>query len=234
MWGEAKEVARDYERYCWQEQGVVFTESSPYTRPPTADTDRPTAAAKDVKPLAIAAPEFPPALLEPTPAFLAARERSRYGTGDVVISNVVLTDASGRITNSFEYAEETVIHLLLETKQAVASEFMATFLLRDLKGNSVLAAQDVSRRQRLDAEAGTRHVITIRMPLPVHHQNYVLHAAVFGFKDGQALPGGHYDFANAVLWEVIDEAAIFEVRPCRLMPLSGPVHLDLPAKVERI
>ncbi len=232
QWGEAKAVARAYEKFCWQEQGVVLEDGADGAGavPAPAAAVAPTPSAKTGP----AAGDYPSALFEPTAAFLAARRRSSYGTGDVVIRNLVLTDGAGTITHVFEYGEEAVIHLLIEARQPVASEFMATFLLRDLKGNAVLAAQDVSRRQRLDAPEGARCVVTIRIPLPLHHQSYVLHAAVFGFKDGQALPGGRYDFANAVLWEVIDEAAIIEVRPCKLMPLSGPVHFDLPVKVQQL
>ncbi len=232
QWGAAKEVALSYEKYCWKEQGVVLDDV--HTGTGQAPLPAATAAADTPPATGKPAGDFPPALLEPAPAFIAARDRSSYGTGDVVISNLVLTDGAGNITRVFEYGEEAVIHLLIEARQPVASEFMATFLLRDLKGNAVLAAQDVSRRQRIDASAGSRSVITIRIPLPLHHQSYLLHAAVFGFKDGQALPGGRYDFANAVLWEVIDEAAIIEVRPCKLMPLSGPVHFDLPVKVQQL
>lgn len=231
MWGEAKPVAKEYEKYCWQEQGVVLKEPAgsrqgePSANAPRAQEAGATCGRDTLE-------DYPAPLFQPNLNFDSARARSRYGTGSVVISNLVLTGSEGYPTSTFQYGEEATIHMLLETKEAVASEFMATFLFRDLKANAVLAAQDVSHRQSLHAPAGTKHVVTIKIPLPLHHQKYVLHAAIFGFKNGLALPEGRYDFSNAVLWEVIDEAAIIEVRPCPLMPLSGPVHLDVPVKIQ--
>lgn len=230
MWGEAKTVALSYEKFCWQEQGVVLEPS------PSGGTDRPLEAASPFSPPAPAATAgrfaVPPAVLTSNPAFTVGRGASRYGTGSVEILNLVGVNSRGEVTAIFEYGETATFYLALEAKQPVASEFMATFMLRDLKGNAVLAAQDVSHRQRLDAGPGARYVLKFSLPLPLHHQQYVLHTALFGFKDGEALPGGRYDFGNAILWEVIDEAAIIEVRPCALMPLCGPVHFDLPIEFQ--
>lgn len=228
MWGEAKDVAKLYERYCWQEQGVTLSqadESPTETIASSADTEN--IHTNTTKPL-----KYPQILLTTQSKFSAAKVRSAYGTGHAIIKNVVTADPHGNPATIFDYGSEVVVYVLLEVMQPVASEFMATFLLRDLKGNSVLAAQDVSNRQRLDAGPGAKYVASIKIPLPLHHQSYVLHTAIFGFKNGKAILDGHYDFGNAVLWEVIDEAAIIEVRPCSTMPLSGPVHLDLPVEVQ--
>ncbi len=233
IWGEAKQVAREYEKFCWQERGVVLNEPSDsgmeVTRPDNVDpSPGPTASPAPVGPVFA----VPPALLVPTGSFLASRAASRYGTESVQVTNVLTTNSRDETTVVFDYGETATFYLLLEIKKAVSSEFMATFMLRDLKGNAVLSAQDVSHRQHLAAPAGARFVVKFSIPLPLHHQKYVLHAAVFGFKNGEALPEGRYDFGNAVLWEVIDEAAIIEVRPCALMPLCGPVHFDLPVEFQ--
>jgi lipopolysaccharide transport system ATP-binding protein len=224
-WGAAKEVAKEYEKFCWQEQGVQLG----------LGVQEQSAAIRDVEPPASteqgAQSAGHPALFVPNPAFDSARKRTGYGTGEVVINNLLITGTDNTPTLTYNYNAPITIHVLIEVKKAVASEFMATFLLRDLKGNAILAAQDVMNRTRIEAEPGARYALSVSLSLPLHHQKYVLHAAIFGFKDGQTLPQGRYDFGNAVLWEVIDEAAIVEVLPCSVMPLSGPVHMDTPVKL---
>ena len=221
MWAEAKQVAREYEKFCWAEQGVVLegsTENSP-----------PAPAATDVTP-----PQSlmaPAALFQPNSAYNAMRESSRYGTGHVTINNVTLTNPAGELATIFEYADTATIWMLIEVRQPVASECIISFLLRDLKGNPVIATQDVSIRRRIEGQTGARFVASTTMPLPLHHQQYVMHVAVFGFKNGVVHTGGQYDFGNAILWDVVDEAVIIEVRSCPAMPLSGPVHLDRPVDI---
>lgn len=222
MWGEAKQVAREYEKFCWAEQGVVL--SGPAENPP----GHPATASAPVQSELTSAPE---ALFKPSATFAAMRERSRYGTGHVAISNVILTNPAGESATIFEYADVVTIWVLLEVKQPVATECVVSFLLRDLKGNPVIATQDVSLRRRMDGLAGQRFVARTTLPLPLHHQKYVLHVAAFGFKNGVVHTDGRYDFGNAVLWDVVDEAIFLEVRPCPAMPLSGPVHLDRPVEI---
>jgi hypothetical protein len=143
----------------------------------------------------------------------------------------VLTDPTGESTTIFEYADVMTIWALIEVKKPIASECVVSFLLRDLKGNPVLATQDVTIRRRMDGQPGQRFVARTTLPLALHHQKYVLHVAVFGFKNGLVHTEGRYDFTNAVLWDVVDESIFLEVRTCPAMPLSGPVHLDRPVEI---
>jgi lipopolysaccharide transport system ATP-binding protein len=230
MWGEAKQVAREYEKFCWQEQGVVMTDAPTGTTPPATP---PAPDLRSVPPDAgpTAAPEV---LFKANAAYAAMRERSRYGTGQVSIANLVLTNPAGALATVFDYADVVTIWVLLDIKQPVSTECIVSFLLRDLKGNPVIATQDVSIRRRMDAQPGQRFVVRTTLPLPLHHQKYVLHVAAFGFKDGRVHTAGRYDFGNAVLWDVIDEAIFLEVNPCPAMPLSGPVHLDRPVEIAEI
>ncbi|MBI2813932.1 MAG: ABC transporter ATP-binding protein [Opitutae bacterium] len=224
IWGEAKQVAREYEKFCWQEQGVVLNgaeenrSKAPIYNPPAASV-----ATEQV--------QAPAALFASNAPYAAMRERSRYGTGHVSINNVVMTNPAGEPATMFEYADTVTIWVLIEVKQPVATECVISFLLRDLKGNPVIATQDVTIRRRMDGPAGQRFVARTTLPLPLHHQKYVLHVATFGFKNGLVHTDGRYDFGNAVLWDVIEEAAILEVRTCPAMPLSGPVHLDRPVEI---
>lgn len=229
MWGEAKQVAKGYEKFCWQEQGVVLNakpEANPIAPPP-----HPPAANPAKVSVTDAHQVLPAVLYEQNRSFDAMHERSSYGTRHVGIRNVILTNTGGEPATIFEYADTVTIWVLLEVRQSVATECVVSFLLRDLKGNPVIATQDVSIRRRIDAQPGQRIIARTTLPLPLHHQKYVLHVAAFGFKDGLVHSNGVYDFGNAILWDVVDEAVFLEVRTCPVMPLSGPVHLDRPVEL---
>ena len=233
LWDEAKVVAKEYEKFCWREQGVVLDSSSQSTAiTPTALL--PTSSMSALETPARAKIPVPAALFDQGTAFAAMRERSRYGTGQVSITNVVLTNPAGELTTAFDYADVVTIWVLIEVKQPVSSQCVVSFLLRDLKGNPVIATQDVTIRRKIAGISGQRFVAHTTLPVPLHHQKYVLHVAVFGFRNGLVHTEGRYDFNNAVLWDVVDEAIILEVRTCPTMPLSGPVHLDRPVEITEI
>lgn len=234
QWGDAKEVAKHYERFCWQEQGVKLDAETPQepTTPPPAE--RREAGRQLATPTAVAALPPPADLWQPSQEFHSLREMSRYGTGCASIDNVIATNAAHQRTSLFEYAETAIFWVLFTLNQDVDSDCVISFQLRDLKGNSVIATQDVTGFGRLVGHKGRQFTAHTHLPLPLHHQKYVLHTAVFGFKDGQARRHGQYDFSQAVIWDVVDEAAIIEVRPCALMPLPGPVHLDAPVIVQQV
>ncbi len=233
MWGEAKEVVRAYDRFCWQEQGTVLDPAVSGTTEPAPPSLPASAVPVQPKLPAAQAPLVPPAqLFAPNPPFQKlANDRERYGTRHIEITNLVLLNAAGEPTAVFEYAEVATIWLLIEVRQSMGSECIISFLLRDLKGNAVIATQDVTIRRRLDGQPGQRFAVHTTLPLPLHHQKYVLHIAAFGFKNGLVHTDGRYDFGNAVLWDVIEEAVFVEVRPCPIMGLSGPVHLDRPVEI---
>lgn len=232
MWGEAKEVAKAYERFCWKEQGVAL-EASQENGTTTDHSQRPLQALPSDAPAGSpASGQLPAGLWEPNHEFISLRTKSSYGTGDATIENIFVANSAGQRTNLFEYAEPASLWVLFSLNRDVASDCVVSFLLRDLKGNSIIATQDVSNLGRITGRRGQQFAAHTRLPLHLHHQKYVLHTAVFGFKNGIARQNGHYDFSQAVLWDVVDEAAILEVKPCRHMPLSGPVHLDAPVTIQ--
>lgn len=237
MWGDAKVVAKAYEKFCWAEQGVALDEAPSNKSGSGSDTDQGVDSGDSLhrdNDNFIVASSYPSELFKPTKEFIAFREKSRFGTRGVSIDNVLILDEQGAPSTQFNYAEQTTILVLFTLNNDVDSDCIVSFLLRDLKGNSIIATQDVTSFGRIKGKTGQRYIASTTFPLPLHHQKYVLHTAVFGFKDGTALKKDHYDFTNAVLWDVIDEAAFIEVSTCSIMPLSGPVHLDSPVTISEI
>jgi len=227
MWGEAKDVAKEYERFCWQEQGVVLQYSA------IAGEHSP-AHQNGVGIRLGAESSIPPHLFKPNPVFERNRQRSRIGTGDVVIRNFIVLDEAGHEVTSCDYNAQLALFYLLDVCAPVDSDFIVGVRFRDLKGNFVYSTHDLDTIHRMTAEAGERFVVSTAVKIPLTHQDYVIMTGVFGFNDGMTLVNGLYDFSKSIIWDVIEEAAYIKVRPCTRMPLAGPVHVSSNLALQRI
>jgi len=224
MWGEAKEVAKHYERFCWAEQGVTLTSSS----------EIPGAQVAAEQPIPPADDEKLSGLLAANAPFRVAREKGRLGTGKVIFENIVVTRADGSPAANVDYDEEVTIWFLSRVCAEVDSECIVSVRFKDLQGNYVLAAHDIFATHRLKAAVGERWIASLKVRLPLHHQQYSVLAGIFGFQGGTARITGTYDFGLAEMWEVVEDAFFLKVNPCSAMPLPGPVHLNAPLKLKRL
>jgi lipopolysaccharide transport system ATP-binding protein len=227
LWGDAKDVAKQYERFCWQEQGVVLENSA------LVESRIPEPLNSKVNVSSV-----PPAVLSmlfaPNLTFEKNRDRSRGGTGDVIIKNFLMLNEEGYAVSSCEYNEELTLCYLLEVRRPVDSDFIIGVWFRDLKGNSVYSANDLTKIHNLAAVEGESFVVWTKLRVPLGHQDYEVHTSIFGFKGGEAYSGQKYDFSRAVIWDMTDSAAYLTVRPYKLMPVAGPVGASFDLRIERI
>jgi lipopolysaccharide transport system ATP-binding protein len=231
MWGEAKTVAREYERFCWQEQGIVLS------HPESSDESAPSALSisKTVSEKAGHDDQsIPLEVFQPNLVFDSNRERSRIGTGDVIIRNFVILNEAGFQATSCEYDDKLRLYYLLEVCRPVNSDFILGIRLRDLKGNFVYSANDIHSIHRIDAVSGERYLISTALRMPLAHQDYVVLTGVFGFRNGTAYANGAYDFSRSIIWDVIEDGAFLKVEPFKGMPLAGPVHASLDLKITKL
>jgi len=234
-WGEAKSVAREYEKFCWREQGVV-TESAPEPEtesgPASAAPADPTPATAAVRPIADPAVPAPSAVdvFGPPPAALFSAPQlkhdssARYGTGAVRIERLLLTDQHGEPRTRFEFNETATLHFLLVARDPIDSDIVIGVRVKDTKENFLLSTQDISAQHRLTGAAGARYYAATTFSLPLTHDRYLIKTGIFGFHEGESRPGGRYDYSRAVLWDIIEDGPAFEVAVCPTMPLVGPVH----------
>ncbi len=223
MWGEAKQVAKHYERFCWSEQGVIM-----------ADEEK-TAKAVEEAPMAPATERttgVPALLLVPNPTFIAAREQGRIGSSAVVIENMLAMRADGSPASTVDYDETVDFAFLAQARVNIDSDLIVSVRLRDLQGNFILSAHDIFGHHRLKVSAGDRFLAKLSLRLPLHHQQYSILAGIFGFQGGESRINGTYDFSLADVWEVVEDAAFIKVNPCPAMPLPGPVHINAPLTVQ--
>ena len=227
MWGEAKEVAKEYERFCWQEQGVVFEYSESSNGNKTLNQ---SAAENGID----SKFSIPPQLLQPNPVFEENRQRSRIGTADVVIRNFIILNEAGLQVTSCDYNEQLALYYLLEVCKPVSSDFILGIRWRDLKGNFIYSANDINCIHRIEAVPGDCLVASTSLRMPLASEEYVLLTGVFGFKDGIAFSAGVYDYSKSVIWDVIEDAFYLRVHPCKAMPLPGPVNASFDLKLQKL
>lgn len=225
MWGDAKLVAKEYEKFCWRAQGVQTGSPAP-----TADGPPPPLPVADAP--ARSSTWHETATLASTHNFLlGVRDpATQLGNGAVVIEAISTTNAEGGPATEFDYDEAVTFHYRLRVVKAVDSDFVLGIRLRDVHGNFVLSAQDIHATHRLVATAGSVGYARVTLRLPLTHGNYIVRTGIFGFQDGAAREFGRYSFERSILWDVREDALHLKVRPFPSMPLVGPVHAH--AKLE--
>jgi hypothetical protein len=232
MWGDAKNVAKMYERFCWQEQGIVLEHSDTSSENPV-ELNHSFAGNGTVSSVNDEL-SVPGQLFQPNPVFEKYRQLSRIGTGDVIIRNFIVLNEAGIQGASFEYDEKLTLCYLLEVCKPVDSDFVLGVRFRDIKGNFVYSANDINRIHRIKGAPGDSIFVSTEFRIPLAHQDYVLLTGIFGFKDGNAFVDGVYDYSRSVIWDVIEDAAYLTVHPCKVMPLAGPVNTCFDLKVRKL
>ena len=227
MWGDAKEVAKSYEKFCWQEQGVVLETPEDEKK---EISHLPKFSSKEVNGLG----NVPNLLFEPNPTFEENRRSSSMGTKAIIVKNFLMLNEGGAIALACEYNEKLRLYYLLEANERVDSDFILGFRMRDVKGNFVYSACDMNLVQRMEASPGDQFVLSTTVNIPLAHQDYVILTGVFGFKDGRAFKDSVYDFSQALIWDVIEDAAFLKVYPHKIIPMPGPVNVSFDLKVEKI
>ncbi len=221
--GDAQVVAKSYERYCWIQQGVVFSggASEPVGVEQSVGPVRPTGERSET---------------DGTDVFTVGRFPSnpnmeRSGTGDVRIKNLLLYNEAGELAETFDYNEEITFRYLIELSKSVDSDFVLGIRLKDLTGNFVVSMSDAETIHRLSGNRGDRYDMSVRARLNLSSGKYSLLTGIFGFHDGGAVSSGRYDFTDSVIWDLCDDALIIGVRENKLMPLAGPVHQSVPIEL---
>jgi lipopolysaccharide transport system ATP-binding protein len=229
MWGEAKTVSKEYEKFCWRKQGVMMDpEASPdateelHLERSQIDQDQAVTC------------KLPELSNFPNPHFINAKTLKRSGTGHVSIETFTITKKDGSVAAVCDYNELLHFTYLLKPNRNIDSEFILAVRFFDTKGNCVLSAHDIFNTHHLRGDSSSLFHAHFNLRLPLHHQEYAVTTGIFGFQGKSAFSSGVYDFGLAEIWEVVEEAAFVKVNPCAKMPLPGPVHFAAPLQVVKI
>jgi len=226
MWGDAKDVAKEYEKFCWEEQGVVLEPAAMDNKEFSDEQSRITNGGS----VCVGIPNI---LFEPNPDFEANRERTKFGTGEICIKNFLVLNSQGQSVISCDYDEELHFSYILQAHVPIMSDILVGLLFRDLKGNDVFVANDLKVVHHIQAKPGDKFFVNAKLKIPLHHQDYKIMTSVLGYQNGSLRRIESYDFSNAIVFEAIDEAAFLTVCPYK-MPLRGPVHASTEVVIRKI
>ncbi len=227
MWGHAKRVTKEYEKYCWEEQGVIAKEGNEKNNaiPPKKELPVNEASAQDFWKETINA-------LGQTNMLLPLNDSSaQLGNMSLIIQALSITNSLGERVKEINYAENITVHYKLLAQKNIDSEFMIGIRIRNLCGDFICSINDVQNIQRIQLNAGKITYARMSFNLPLSAGDYILRTGIFGFKDGIAIPPEGYDFSRAILWDIREDAMFIKVLPYKVMALAGPVnikaHLEL-------
>ncbi len=221
MWGDAMSTAKEYEKFCWQAQGVVFDNSTGNSLEQKTKSSDELGATPD-------APEHTSADIRWCANRLSPLESSdRYGNKDLVIEGFEIRNLHGEIVTRCSYGEELEFIYYLEAGNDINSDMTIGLVFRDKRGSDVYAAHNFESRDRLNVKTGQRVIASSRLRIPLTHQEYVIQIGVFGFKGGAIYENDQYDFSNAVMWDGVEKAMVLTVDANKPQPLGGPVHVPM-------
>ncbi len=168
---------------------------------------------------------IPPNMFEPNRRFELLADESRFGTGDIIIRNFLLTDMDGKIKLTFDYNEQIICHYLIEAIRSIDSDYVLGIRIRNIRDEFLLSFNDLKCTQHLTLRDGELAYFTANIRLPLSKGKYIIRTGIFGFKDGKAFQNEYYDFGQAIIYDVIETAAFIEVNSFSSFELVGPVHL---------
>jgi lipopolysaccharide transport system ATP-binding protein len=242
-WGEAKEVTKGYERYCWEEQGIQIpqileaNEGDGSSKKPV-DLEKETfdgglafninkSASSDQLNVRSNAYNLNHGIEIPVPL------SGRSGTHDVIVKKIFISGSSDMQTRSFAYNEELKLSFLVELKRNIDSEYIIGLRIKDLKDHPVFSANNLEKIHRIVGFEKEKFWIEASFSLPLTHQDYSMSLAIFGFSDGCAYSNGKYEFSKAVFWDILDNFLFFRIREYTLFPLAGPAHGNINLKISK-
>jgi lipopolysaccharide transport system ATP-binding protein len=215
-WGEAKEVTKGYERYCWEEQGVTLKSS-------------------EVKQNAQGSDDEPKVHKTPVSKNNAKTSAaSIIGTGSVTINKFLLKNSRGEFINKFNYNDNVEFIYYITLNEDIKSDFVVGIRLKDIKGNFVLSINDAYNINILNGKKGERFKIKTSANLNLCAGYYSILTGIFGFSEGSAYSHGLYDFNKSIIWDLRDDLTTIQIIGSELMPLPGPVHQSSDLRIEII
>ena len=226
MWGEAKAVAREYEKFCWAEQGVVMDQplapSLPTEVKESAVSQQPIGedASGDFTVPVPRQLAVPAALRQGRPSGAG----DRYGTQVATIEGLLSTNTAGEAASRFQFNETVCLHYLIRAHAPLDSDIVLGIRIKDPQGNFLYSVQDISTQHRITAPAGGEFHGVTSFRLPLTHGRFIIKTGIFGFADGVSRIDGRYDYSRAVLWDIIEDGCVIEITEHSAMPLCGPVH----------
>jgi len=224
-WGPAKDVAREYEKFCWREQGIPFDDKGPEGG--SAHKAILGGLAEKQQSGELRAPDrMETLLLQQADEFAERAEAGgRIGTGSVQFASVLLTNTEHQPIKNVAFEQSADWEVLLVANADVDTDVVLGVAIFNVKGDRVAGVQNVHHNLRLTLKAGQSIRATVRMSFPFTAEKYSARFTLLGFQDGDRLVNDVYDFNRSIILDQVTDAAFFEVEFHRPFPIGPAVCL---------
>jgi len=219
MWGEAKEVAKMYERFCWQEQGVVMEEEikevkqTPKIAAFHGNHKSPSQISRELRSLANET---------------LTKCENRYGTGQLKILNFALFDDQGAPLRSVNYGQSVRACSLIYFNRKFSAKLRLGLRIKNLKGDFLASVSDLESSPLIEMAESGEILLSLNFPVHLTHGDYLVHIAVFEIKNTVAERPEEYSFSDSTIHDCAEEAWLFTVLPHKPIAAVGPVHYHSP------
>jgi len=217
MWGDAKSVAKEYEKFCWAEQGVVMgSQSAPSVN---FNKDQPVIELPEVK--------HDSHILESLKlSSFPDLATDRFGTQKVFFRKVALLNKEKRLQKEFDFDETASLFFQLEASRDYSGMARIGCRVKSVKQDFVFSVSDLESSLELNVKAGETKLVSYDFPLPIAEGRYTFLVALFAVTPESTSDNIAYDFSNSEIFDSLDQICPFTVRAHPPIPAVGPVHLN--------
>ena len=212
--GAAPDIARQYE------QDILAEKMTPRGAPVAAERhahSAPDVPAEDARKLARVAMQFRPRFLEFTTT------GSREGSGAAAIESFVLLGEDGAPRESVSPVEPVTGCFVVRFSADFTGEVHLSIQVIDRYGSPVSVIRDSYFEEAVHAAVGSTWQGTMRFALPLQAGVYYCRLAVMLFRSGEKYRGGHFNFDEAEIADLVEHGAHFTVHPMARHPIPAPV-----------
>lgn len=228
-WGPAKDVAREYEKFCWREQGIAFDDKGPEGGSARSAILGDLAEKHDLN-AGSPTDRVDALLLEGADEFAEkADSGGRIGTGSVQFASVLLTNETHLPIKSVAFEQSANWEALILANEDIETDVVLGVAIFNVKGDRVAGVQNVHHNLRLQLKAGQTVRATVTMNFPFTAEKYSARFTLLGYQDGERTINDVYDFNRSIILDQVTDAAFFEVEFHRPFPI-GPA-VCLPSKI---
>jgi len=230
-WGPAKTVAREYEKFCWREQGIPFDDE----KGPIGGSVQVAILGTGVEENTPKETGYSPAkshdpieqmLDHAAPQFAEqAAEAGRVGTGDVRFESCVLTSITGQRLSMVAFEQQAVWETRIIARKDIDTDIVLGLAIFNVKGDRIAGVQNVHQNLRLKLKAGERRRASIKMRFPFTAEKYAARLTIMGFQEGKRTLNGVYDFNRSIIMDQVTDAVFFEVEFHSPFPIGPAVCL---------
>lgn len=145
------------------------------------------------------------------------------GSGGASIEAVLLCNLEDEPIETVSPVEDLCAYVLVKFNRDFSGEIHVGLRVHDIQGSPIMVIRDAGFRENLRVVSGDRVLFRVQFDLPLMARNYYLDAGISLFGPSEKYDRGVYNFDNAEISDLINQAAFIGVSPHPSHLISLPV-----------